>query len=282
MVRKKIDYRLLVINLIKMFKTISNIQVGKNAKKLLVSETDDDYSDESIKIYYMTYSLKLVDTLRSHVSNITAIDIPNNYGTFTDAYTLILTSDDDNITVEIGKNMPVLKDIIPDKLMKICKYQGNSNVSKKYKPEYKQLNDKIYSRLSKKYDKYSDISQEKKDIILYEPFVDLFISSLVKKRKCAQHLYNHIITFEPKLLIITRHNNYELYDFTKISELGDNPSFRLKKIDKNSINITFNNNFKFRLVLHSNATNINQHLSLKYHITFVNVFSAHGLAKIEI
>jgi hypothetical protein len=60
-----------------------------------------------------------------------------------------------------------------------------------------------------------------------------------------------------------------MYDFGK--ELDNVESFRMKLNQENEIVITFNNGTKFALILQTNASEIKEHLSLKFHTAFKNM-----------
>ena len=268
--KNDIDLKLLAFNVLS--EISDNFEIKKTASMKKFLDNDVEYPDILSKMFYKAYALKIIMALVENKVNIKRVNIDHTFDEEPESYFINLSNDnkDPGVDIEFSNTTPVIRDIIPDRLMKICKYQGNSNICKKYKPEYSELNDRIYRELSN-YDKYSEISEDDKNKILYEPFVDLFVDTLSKKRKCAVNLYNHLVTFSSKIVVVPSSTVFDIYDFTNTNNLGDNPSYKLKKISENQISIRFNNGSRVVLTLKSNATNIGKHLSLKYHAALDNM-----------
>lgn len=162
----------------------------------------------------------------------------------------------------------MVNNIIPFKLMKICKYHKQSNVYKQYINSYNTINDNAYEKL-KKNEKYSNVSDKKKEKILYTPIIDLVIETLNKKRKCAKNIYNYIFSDGNRIIVKLYKNRFYIYDFdVETSEIN---SIQIKKKSTNVIRLSFNNNTKFLLTLKTNGTKINEHISLKFKTQFSNL-----------
>lgn len=261
---QKVDLEIFVANLAKTFQNNLNVELGDYAKEL--SERECQYTNDAAQVKYITISLNFAIAIKKHYRGLKKIDIECDDD---DVYTVIIHNKKKHQTlIELRNKLPGLNNIIPKGLMKVCGYQGNSRESRHYKPEYARLNNEIYHRISKKANRYSELKQESKEKKLYEPFVDLFIETLSKKRRCATKLYSHFGLPESIIAVITP-IGFHVYDF-RVEDLGDNPSYRIEKRSESVIYIKFNNKTKFSLTLQSNATEIKEHLSLKYIVDYVN------------
>ena len=212
------------------------------------------------KKYYTRYALHITNKLTEYLTDISLFELNVDPKHEID-HDFRLRWKKHNIAhislSHIGIN---IKDIIPEKLMRICKYKRNTKICKQYTISYKKINDVGYRKI-KSVEKYSQISKKKKDIILLEPICELVLKTLSKKRKCAANLYNHLFAESDRIVIKLYKNRFIIYDFGK--KMNDVESFRMKLVSDNTIIIIFNNQAKFLLNLQTNGSEIKNHLSLK-------------------
>ena len=264
-----VDEKLLLYNVANTFNTILAIDICDNTKAYLKSKAKSFAKlDTEQKMYYAKYAIQFAKSLMDYLENITYFEL-NVDADHAIVHDFRLTWKKKNIAhISMSHDSIITKDIIPEKLMKICKYKGNTNISKLYTQEYKKLNDKGYKRAQNK-NKYSELSVKTKNSAILEPVCDLVMSTLSKKRKCAPNLYDYLFSESDRIVFKLYKNRFTLYDFGK--DLEDVESFRMKLYGGNEILITFNNGTKFELVLKTNATEIKEHLSIKFHTNFKNI-----------
>jgi hypothetical protein len=266
-----VDINLILYGLPKVFNSFLSVDICHNTKSFLESNAKIfNKLDTDIKIYYLKYSLNIAQCLSNYLMNISIFELN------TDLECDIVH----DFKLKWGKNKIAyislshysinVKDIIPDKLMKICKYSGKTNICKNYKTEYNKINNNGYKKIKSNV-KYSDVKKKTKDKEIFEPVCELVVDTLSRKRKCAEYLYNHLFNESDRIVFKLYKNKYTMYDFGK--KLNSVESFKMKSDSDtdNIIIITFNNNTKFKLCLQTNATEIKEHLSLKFHTTFVNI-----------
>ncbi|XWV25836.1 hypothetical protein QJ857_gp1248 [Tupanvirus soda lake] len=264
-----VNEKMLLYSLANTFNTTLGIDICDNTKAYIKSKAKAfSKLDVDEKLYYAKYSMQLAKSLTDYLEDISLFEI-NTDADSEIVHDFKLTWSDDNMAhVCMSHNSINIKDIIPEKLMKICKYKGNTNVCKYYIHEYKKLNDKGYKKIQNK-TKYSELSEKTKNSTILEPVCNLVVNTLSKKRKCAANLYNHLFGESDRIVFKLYKNRFTMYDFGV--ELDDVESFRMKLNPGNEILITFNNETKFALTLQTNATDIKEHLSLKFHTNFTNI-----------
>jgi len=264
-----VNDKLLLYSLANTFSTILGIKISDDTKAYLKKKTKEfSKMDSADKMYYANYSIKLANSLTEYLEEISLFEI--NVDTDNDiVHDFRLQWKKNNLAhISMSHSSINIKNIIPEKLMKICKYKGNTNVCKNYNGEYKKLNDKAYKKIQSK-TKYSDLSSKTKSAAVLEPVCNLFIDTLSGKRKCAENLYNHLFHETDRIVLKLYKNRFTMYDFG--TELDEVKSYKLKLTDGNEISVTFNNGAKFNLILHSNSSDIKEHLSLKFHTHFINI-----------
>jgi len=139
---------------------------------------------------------------------------------------------------------------------------------KLYIGQYENIMKKGYGKIKSK-SKYSELSDKNKNGALLGPVCELVHSTLSKKRKCAANLYNFLLKENDRIVLKLYKNRFTIYDFGK--ELDNVESFRMKLNAGNEIVIAFNNGTKFSLVLQTNASDIKEHISLKFHTNLKNI-----------
>lgn len=263
------EKELLLYSLANTFNTTLNVGICDNTKAYLKSKSKSfSKLETSEKIYYTEYSIRLAQTLSDYLDEISFFEL-NTDSEHDIIHDFRLTWKNDNISyISMDHNTINIKDLIPEKLMKICKYKRNTNVCKAYIEEYYKINDHAYKKIKHK-NKYSELDNELKNSVILEPICDLIMKTLSKKRKCASNLYNYLFFESDRIVFKLYKNRFTMYDFGK--EMDNVESYRMKLNQGNQIMITFNNNTKFSLVLHTNASDIKQHISIKFHTTFKNM-----------
>lgn len=263
-----IDTNILLYSLANTFANILGVPISKKTTKYLNNGLQN-FTELSLedRIYYTKYSIKLAQNLSEYIKGIKLFEI--NTDSEPDViHDFRLKWKKDNIThISMSHSGINIRDIIPEKLMKICKYKKNTKTCKYFMENYKKITTKAYKKLQTS-TKYSELSDKSKNSNLIEPVCNLVIGTLSKKRKCASHLYNHLFPETDRIVLKLYKNRFTIYDFGK--ELNDVESFRMK-INGNRITITFNNTVKFALVLHTNASEIKEHISLKFHTRMENI-----------
>lgn len=264
-----IDINILLHCLIKTFNDTLSIDICKNSK-IYIKDNSSIFEELDIdeKMYYVKYSLQLAQSLMEYLDEISLFELNVDEENEINHNFRIIWSDDNIAYISLSHNTIKVKDLIPEKLMKICKYKKNTNVSKLYTSEYKKLNDKGYRKI-KSNEKYSELDDDDKKSMILEPFTNLVYQTLSKKRKCASNLYSFLFNEDNRIVFKLYKNKFTMYDFGK--ELDDVESYRMKLSSDNKMTIIFNNNSKFTLMLHTNATSIKQHLSIKFKTTFNNM-----------
>ena len=264
-----VDQNLLLYSLANTFSSVLGVDICDNTTAFLKKSTkifNKLETDE--KMYFTKYSLSVAQSLMNYLKKISLFEL---YVDQDDeiVYDFSLTWGKNNLAyISLDHGSINVKDIIPEKLMKICKYQKNTNICKEYTNQYNIISKKAYQRIKSK-KKYSDLSPGTKNKALLEPMCDLIMNTLSKKRKCSEHLYNHLFSEQNRIVFKLYKNRYIMYDFGK--ELDNVESFRMKLGSDNTITITFNNKTCFNLCLQTNASEIKEHLSLKFRSNFTNM-----------
>lgn len=275
-----IDEKLLLYCLANTFSTTLNVDICDDTVAYIKSKTKS-FGKLSVteKMYYTKYSIQLAQSLMEYLDKITLFEL--NTDTEHDIlHDFRLTWSGDNIShISMSHTSINTKDLIPEKLMKICKYKKNTNVSKEYTAKYKTLNEKGYKKIQDS-SKYSELTGKKKSSAILEPFCDLVLNTLSKKRKCSQNLFNHLFNESDRIVLKLYKNRFIIYDFG--IELDDVESYKMKLLEGNIITISFNNKTKFSLCLQTNASEIKEHLSIKFHTSFKNMDELFSVAHCSI
>lgn len=264
-----IDEQILLYSLANTFKNVLNVNICEQTQNFINSKikkfiklTPED------KMYYANYALQLSKSLTNYLDDITLFEIntDDEHEIFHD-FRLVWKKD--NVAhISMSHNSINIRDIIPEKLMKICKYKKNSKIHKSFTEAYQEITDVGYQKIQNKV-KYSEINEEKKNKWIIDPVCNLVTTTLTKKRKCAVHIYNYLFNESERIVFRLYKNRYTMYDFG--AKLDDVEGFKMVLESNNTISITFNNCLKFVLVLQTNATEIKKHLSLKFHTKLENM-----------
>ncbi len=264
-----VNDKLLLYSLANTFNTSLGIAICNDTKAYIKSKSKEfNILDSSEKIYYSKYAIKLANSLFEYLEGICLFEI-NIDSEIEIIHDFRLTWKKNNVAhISMSHTGINIKNIIPEKLMKICKYKKNTNICKKYTTDYNKICDNAYKKIKAK-DKYSELSEKTKNTVLLEPICSLFVDTLSLKRKSAENLYKHLFCETDRIVLKLYKNRFTMYDFGK--ELDEIKTYKLKLAHSNEITVTFNNGTIFVLTLHTNSTEIKEHLSLKYRTDFSNM-----------
>lgn len=262
-----IDNKILLHNLANTFDSSLGIKMSDETAKYIAKTKPNKLSQDD-KLYYTSYAVKLAQSLTEYIPKINMFSVNMDITPESNFNFEIKSKQCGTKCISFSKPLSVIGDIIPKKLMKICKYRTNSKIHEEYTIAYKEICSKIYSKIKSK-EKYSEISDDYKQKKIYKPIVELVAKILTKKRKCANNLYMHLLEENERILIKLCKKRFLIYDFG--IELDEVKSFKLKSNDLDEIILTFNNGAIFTLTLRTNATDIKEELSLKFHTKFNNM-----------
>ncbi len=265
------DNHILLYSLANTLHSSLGIKICKRTKKYLEAKTKEfNKLGQTDKSYYATYSLKLAQCLTEYIPKVESFEL----NTDTESE---ISHDFRLISKKIGLKCISLsytdlniRDIIPEKIMKVCNYRKNTNMYKDFSSAYKQINSAAYAKISSK-EKYSELSDRTKQKYLYEPVTKLVSSALFKKRKCAQHLYTHIFDETDRIILKLHKRKFVIYDFGIELKESNITSFKISTNGPDGITLIFNNGTKFDLLLRTNGGLITEHMSLKFHIKLSNM-----------
>uniref|UniRef100_A0A6C0C9Y2 Uncharacterized protein n=1 Tax=viral metagenome TaxID=1070528 RepID=A0A6C0C9Y2_9ZZZZ len=162
-----------------------------------------------------------------------------------------------------------IKDIIPDKLAKIYNFKKKSDNHDTYTEEYDKLNKKMYKQV-RSFDKFSEVPTETKNDELFEPTCDLVLSVIDDNQERAKYLYSHLFSEDDRIVLKLLKSRFVIYDFG-IKTVKHITSCETEKEDQNKIILTFNNQTNFILTLGTNASDVKEHISLKFKTKFKNM-----------
>jgi len=239
---------------------VTNDMINYNKK------SDKEFVELEVKkkVEYSNYAIKIVNGLISHIGDINYVDVDTSLD---DRDILLLSTNNGKTCTSVTLARNKVNDIIPKKIMKICKYKKDNKKLIQYNKKYCNLNESIYKTISK-YDKYSEIPEKTKQTKLYDPICSLMVDTLEENIDCASKIYTHIFSPPKMITIKIFKNKYMIYDFSVKNNID---SFEVSKIDENNIEIEFNNGAKFNLKLGNNSQEITENLSLKFHAKFQNI-----------
>lgn len=258
-----LEYDVMIYLLVKLAK-ILEIKLSAATEKYLSDTTDISLANMKLddKTHYASYAVQILENLAAHVGKIREIDIDDN------SDLVVRYGSRREITVSVDYSTLAVSNLIPRNLMRVCCYSKNSNIYKQYMENYNALNDKYY-RLIRKHDNYSQIKEKVRNEML-ESFVDLFLDTLSKKKKCAQNLYDGLFREKARILFKFHVKRLSMYDFQD-PYIEAITSYKLERLESNRIQITFNNGAVFHLTLTINSSKIQPILSLKYNVRFQNL-----------
>lgn len=264
-----LNNKLIIYGLAKYLNSFCNVELC-NATANYVKKKSKIFQNLEIseRTYITNYALNLANGLISYLGEIKAFELND-----TDDHEIIhdfrlIYKKKSTAYISIDHLGIGTKDIIPEKLMKICKFKKNSNIAKSFLSEYDEITNEIYKKI-KDYEKYSDVSDKVKRNSIYKPICNLLIDSIGTKRKCAQQLYNHLFPESGRIMIKLYSSRFIIYDFGK--QTKEITSYKMKLVSNNEVEIVFNNGASFLLRLRTNSPEIKKHISIKFKTTFTNM-----------
>lgn len=275
-----IDQEILLYSITNTFESVLNTEISNDSKKY-VKKMGKKMKELDItqRMYYTKYSLCVAQSLMEYLKNVSLFEI-NTDAENDIQHDFRLHWGKNNIAhISLYHTTIPINGIIPDKLMKVCKYKKNTKISKQYTARYQSISEKGYNKIKSK-SKYSELNDKTKNSAIIDPVCNLFIETLSKKRKCANNLYSHLFNEADRIVFKIYKNRFIMYDFG--IELPNVESFRMKSKSNDTIIITFNNKTKFSLVLKTNASQIKEHISLKFHTSFVNMDEIFAVSSITV
>lgn len=262
-----VDTDLLLYSLTKTFHSSLGISISDDTEKYLTKKKGNKIPQDD-KLYFTTYSLKLAQSLTEYIPKISQLEI--NTDSSLDYNFKLESKKCGTKCVSLLHSSIVIRDIIPKNLMKICKYRKNSKTYLEFTTSYEEICAKIYSKINSE-EKYSDVADKQKQKVIFKPITDLIVNTLTKKRKCAVPLYNYLFGEQERIVIKLYKKRFMIYDFGVELPDPEIKSFKLKQTESDELILTFNNGAEFMLTLHTNSTDIKEHISLKFHTKFSNM-----------
>jgi hypothetical protein len=154
--------------------------------------------------------------------------------------------------------------------MKICGARGNSNFHKTYTAAYSDIVTTAYEKISQ-HERYSEISDKRKEKYLILPVRDLFVETMERKRKIAPKLFEYLFSETDRIVVDIKKNGFNIYDFSRQMSVPKSYTITTDEESSDSLNIAFDNDASFQLQLRTNAVLIKEHISLKFRTTFDNM-----------
>lgn len=264
-----VDNELLLYSLAYTFKTIVGTDICAATDEFLRSNqsTFEELCMDD-KMYYTKYAMQLAQHLVDYVGAISLFEIWIEDESMDILHDFRLIHKKKITYICMSHNRIGTRDVIPEKLMKICKFKKNTTINKAYREVYDEITKSGYKKIKSK-KKYSNLPYKLKRNILYKPLCQLVLTTLAKKRKCTANLFHHLFEESDRIVLKLYKNRYVIYDFS--IKINEPTSYRMEQVDDNSISVAFNNGAIFMLCLQTNGTEIRQHLSLKFHNDFVNI-----------
>jgi hypothetical protein len=264
-----VDTKILLHSLAQTFHSSLEIGVSEDTEEYISNKKSEKNSQEE-KLYYTTYALELARCLSEHIPKITTFEMNTGQKSNVEFDFKLVSKKAGTKYIAMLKPTELVKDIIPKKLMKICKYRKNSEVYQEFTTAYEEIGTKIKNKIKSK-DKYSELTDKFKQKNIYAPIIKLVAETLKNKRKCAPALYAHLFSETKRVIIRLYKKRFTIYDFgSEVSDL-EITSFKLEENGTDEILLTFSNGAKFTLTLRTNSADIKDELSLKFHTSFTNV-----------
>lgn len=271
-----IDENILLYSLANTFNTTLGVTVSDDTKIFIKNNTKKfSKLDTNGKMYYTKYSINVAQNLFNYLENIKLFEINTDEDNEILHDFKLIWGKDNTAYISMSHASINVKDLIPEKLMKICKYKRNTKICQSYTEKYRKICENAYKKFSDK-KKYSVIPEKQKNKNLLNPVCNLVVDTLSKKRKCAANFYNYLFNENNRIVLKLYKNRFTIYDFT--IDLKEVESFKMKLNPDNEIIITFNNGVEFGLVLQTNSAEIKEHISLKFHTNMKNMDDIFSIA----
>lgn len=266
-----INQEYLLSQIAKIFSTMVSLEVCKRSE-ILISENRSvgKALEANEKLYYNKYATAVCESLNVYLKKKKIKQFVLNRDKEKDkSYDFILRGKEDT-KISLNSKSIEVKDIIPQRLMKICGIRGNSTMHRQYTASYAEITSTAYEKISR-YERYSEIPDGKKNKYLIAPIRDLFVTTMTKKRKITPILFKHLFSETDRIVVDIKKTGFTVYDFSRQLEEPESYNITTDDDDPTSLTITFNNDAVFRLELRTNAVQVKEHLSLKFRTTFENM-----------
>ena len=275
-----IDKDILLYSLANTCDTVLHIKICKHTKEFINSKKNDFMDlDSEEKLYYSNYAIKLAKELVNYLEKVVLFEIRCDEENEIDYDFKLSLQNKDIVPISMSHLNVNIRNLIPEKLMKFCKYSKRTKVCKHYISEYNKICEECYEEI-KSETRYNNLEEKTKIEFIFDPVCELIMESISKKRKCSIHLYNHLFDEEDRIVLKLYKNKFIIYDFGIELETVESHKMIFEK--PNTILIEFNNGTKFKLVLFTNSNEIKQHISLKFHTRFMNMDKIFAVSQINL
>lgn len=230
------------------------------------------------RLYYNKYATSVATELFGYLGN---IDLFETNEKENDGYHLRLSVDDGETYsyVSLSHKDVAINDIIPTNLGTVLNFKKKSGSLEGFKEKYAALNKKMYKEV-KYFDKFSEIPDESKMDDLFEPTCKFIKNVIEENQDRAKFLYKHLFDEEERIVIKLLKSRFVIYDFgIKTIKHINSCDVEIDEDDKNKLLLEFNNGAKFCLTLGTNASEIKEHISLKYKTKYTNMNDTYFVGK---
>lgn len=275
-----IDTVCLLYTLADTFSRVLDVEVCKETQDYLKKYKKKFNSLETTeRMFYTNYGLKVANALAEYLDSVTSFELNTDEEADVVHDFRLIYQKKKVAHISMAHAGIEVNDLIPEKLMRICRYRKNSKISQTYHKKYDKICSNIYQKI-KKSSKYSDMPSKSKDAIIFKPICELIYATIGKTRKCSNNLYAHLFSECDRIVLKLYKNRFKMYDFG--TDKGAVSSYNLKVVGKDQIHITFSNEAEFQLKLYTNSYNIKKHISLKFHTKFANIDDMYSICSIAV
>lgn len=270
-IKSTINQEYLLSQIAKIFSTVVSLEVCKRSE-ILISESRPvgKALQANEKLYYNKYATAVCESLSVYLKKKKIKQFLLNRDKENDkSYDFILRGKED-VKISLNKKSIEVRDIIPQRLMKICGIRGNSTMHRTYTASYSEIVTNAYEKISE-YERYSEIPDGRKTKYVIQPIRDLFVDTMAKKRKIAPVLFKHLFSETDRIVVDIKKTGFAVYDFSRQLEEPKSYNITTDDDDPSTLTISFDNDAVFRLQLRTNATAVKEHLSLKFNTAFENM-----------
>ena len=263
------DHDTLMYSLACTFQNTFNVTLGENATTFVETYGKKFHKLTTVeKVYYTKYTLKLAESFAEQMGMIREFEI-NTDPEAEIVHDFSITPKKGSVRYIVMSHKHInVKDIIPEKLPKLCKYSKNTTVAKEFGAGYQHINTTAMKKIQSK-SLYNEVTDKLKRKSIYEPICNLVIDSFSMKRKCATSFYHALFDESDRIILKLYKNKFVMYDFGKAMEEAS--SYKMKLTDHDEVTVTFNNKAEFAMKLKINNAEIKEKLSLKFHVDFKNM-----------
>jgi len=233
----------------------------------------------SMQNYFLSSSKTIFDWLNQNFQlgqNISIDRLSDNEAKDGDPTDIALLTNNSKINLSIKHNHKATKHQRPNSLLQQLGIKKNSNSDKKYRDTQKKISNIFY----KKYSYFSNFNSIKSqfpssiDNDLYDPVCSEVVKELNKYKFSntnVEKFFDFLVGKVKFYKIIVDQKKIEILDFTKIIKPS---SFSINQIDKKYINLKFDNDWEFKMRLHTASSRLEgcnkKGCSLKFDTNLIN------------